>query len=75
MRANPFDEDRGSYFVLINCQEQHRLWPVFADVTKGWRVVYDEAERAACLAYIERNWTDIRPNLRESWTSGGGPDV
>jgi uncharacterized protein YbdZ (MbtH family) len=32
----------------------------------GWRVVYGEGDRAACLDYIEQNWTDIRPrSLRE----------
>ena len=37
----------------------------------GWRVVYGEAERAACLDYIEQNWTDIRPkSLRERLVEG-----
>jgi uncharacterized protein YbdZ (MbtH family) len=63
---NPFDDDNGSFFVLVNDEEQHSLWPAFADVPAGWRVVYGEAERAACLDYIEQNWSDIRPkSLRE----------
>jgi uncharacterized protein YbdZ (MbtH family) len=63
---NPFDDDNGSFLVLVNDEEQHSLWPVFADVPAGWRVVYGEADRAACLDYIEQNWTDIRPkSLRE----------
>ena len=53
MITNPFD-DEGSFFVLVNDEEQHSLWPTFADVPDGWRVVYGEAERAACLDYIER---------------------
>ena len=60
MSINPFDDDNGSFFVLINDEEQHSLWPAFADVPAGWRVVYGEADRAACLDYIEQNWTDIR---------------
>jgi len=29
-------------------------------------VVFGEADRAACLEYIEQNWPDIRPkSLRE----------
>ena len=64
--VNPFDEDSGGFVVLVNDEEQHSLWPVFADVPAGWRVVYGEAERAACLDFIEQNWTDIRPkSLRE----------
>ena len=66
MSVNPFDDDSGSFVVLVNDEEQHSLWPTFADVPAGWRVVYGEADRAACLDYIEQNWTDIRPkSLRE----------
>jgi uncharacterized protein YbdZ (MbtH family) len=64
--AIPFDDDDGSFFVLVNDEEQHSLWPTFADVPAGWRVVYGEADRAACLDYVEQNWADIRPkSLRE----------
>lgn len=63
---NPFDDDNGSFYVLVNDEEQHSLWPTFADVPAGWRPVYGEADRAACLDYIEHNWTDIRPkSLRD----------
>ncbi len=63
---NPFDDDNGSFYVLINDEEQHSLWPTFADVPAGWRVVYGEADRASCLDYIEQNWPDIRPkSLRD----------
>jgi uncharacterized protein YbdZ (MbtH family) len=68
---NPFDDDNGSFFVLVNDEEQHSLWPVFADVLAGWRVVYGEADRAACLDYIERKWADIRQkSLRERLEGG-----
>jgi MbtH protein len=43
--VNPFDDDAGSFFVLVNDEEQHSLWPAFADVPAGWRVVYGEAAR------------------------------
>ena len=65
--TNPFDDADGSFFVLVNDEEQHSLWPTFADVPAGWRVVYGEADRAACLAYIEQNWGDIRPNSLRDW--------
>ena len=72
MSINPFDDDSGSFFVLVNDEEQHSLWPVFANVPAGWRVVYGEADRAACLDYIEENWPDIRPkSLRERLAAGG----
>jgi uncharacterized protein YbdZ (MbtH family) len=64
--ANPFDDDDGRFLVLVNDEEQHSLWPVFAEVPAGWRTVYGEADRAACLDYIDRNWPDIRPkSLRD----------
>jgi uncharacterized protein YbdZ (MbtH family) len=70
---NPFDDDDGSFFVLVNYEEQHSLWPAFADVPAGWRVAYGEADRAACLDYIEQNWTDIRPkSLRDRLAAGQG---
>ena len=74
MSNNPFDDDNGSFFVLVNDEEQHSLWPTFADVPAGWRVVYGEADRAACLDYIEQNWPDIRPkSLRERLAAAGVP--
>jgi uncharacterized protein YbdZ (MbtH family) len=76
MSVNPFDDDNGSFFVLVNDEEQHSLWPTFADVPAGWRVVYGEADRAACLDYIEQNWPDIRPkSLRDRLAQGQGSDT
>ncbi|AKC39447.1 MULTISPECIES: MbtH family protein [Mycobacteroides] len=66
MQTNPFDDDNGSFLVLVNDQEQHSLWPSFADAPAGWRVVYGDAGRAACLEYIDEHWPDIRPkDLRQ----------
>ncbi|MEB4210370.1 MbtH family protein [Mycobacterium sp. 94-17] len=71
MSINPFDDDSGSFLVLINDEQQHSLWPAFADVPDGWRVVHGETGRTACLDYIEQNWTDIRPkSLRERLAAG-----
>jgi uncharacterized protein YbdZ (MbtH family) len=71
MQHNPFDDDSGSFFVLANDEEQYSLWPAFTDVPAGWRVVYGETDRAACLDYVERTWTDIRPKrLRERLAAG-----
>ncbi|MEU7042703.1 MbtH family protein [Streptomyces varsoviensis] len=59
--TNPFDDENGSFLVLVNEENQHSLWPAFAEVPAGWRVVFGEDTREACLAYIEENWTDMRP--------------
>ncbi|MFC4464311.1 MbtH family protein [Streptomyces xiangluensis] len=59
--ANPLENDEASYFVLVNDEGQHSLWPAFAEIPAGWRTVHGEDTRAACLAYVEENWTDMRP--------------
>lgn len=75
MTTNPFDNDHGSFVVLVNDEEQHSLWPVFAEVPAGWRVVHGEASRDACLEFVERSWTDIRPmTLRGRLAQGSAVD-
>ncbi len=59
--TNPFDDENGTFFVLVNDEGQYSLWPAFADVPDGWTVALGEATRAACLEYIEAEWTDMRP--------------
>jgi MbtH protein len=60
--VNPFEDPDARYLVLINDEGQHSLWPVFADVPKGWEVIFGEEGRQECLDFIEKNWTDMRPN-------------
>ncbi|MEV5124691.1 MbtH family protein [Streptomyces decoyicus] len=59
--TNPFDDDSGSFFVLVNDEGQHSLWPTFAEVPAGWSRAYGEATRQECLDYVEENWKDLRP--------------
>ncbi len=61
MSNNPFDDEHGEFFVVVNDEEQHSLWPTFAEVPAGWRTVFGAAGRAECLAYVEAHWTDLRP--------------
>jgi MbtH protein len=69
LSSNPFDDTDGRFLVLVNDEEQHSLWPVFADVPGGWAVVFggpDGIDRDRALAYVDENWTDMRPRtLRE----------
>jgi MbtH protein len=62
MATNPFEDPDAKYLVLINDEGQHSLWPVFADVPDGWQVIFGEDGRQECLDFIEKNWTDMRPN-------------
>jgi MbtH protein len=59
--ANPFDRDDIEFLVLVNQENQHSIWPTGTAVPEGWRQVHGPATRAESLAYIEQNWTDIRP--------------
>ncbi|MEU4621968.1 MbtH family protein [Actinoplanes sp. NPDC023801] len=61
MVTNPFEDEDGVYFVLVNDENQHSLWPVFSSVPAGWTVVHGEDTRQSCLDYVAANWTDMRP--------------
>lgn len=75
MSSNPFDDENGRFFVLVNDEDQHSFWPAFAAVPAGWRAVFGAnggSSRAECLAYVEANWTDLRPRtLRERMSRAG----
>ena len=59
--ANPFDDEDGTFLVLVNSEGQHSLWPARFDLPAGWTQVFGPGGRPAALAYIEDAWTDIRP--------------
>lgn len=59
--TNPFEDENGIYVVLINDEGQYSLWPEWIDVPAGWTIVKQPDNRQACLAYINENWTDMRP--------------
>ena len=59
--TNPFEDENGTFLVLVNEEGQYSLWPEFAAVPDGWQLVHGPAGRADCIDYIETNWTDMRP--------------
>ncbi|MFG2892301.1 MbtH family protein [Streptomyces sp. NPDC048248] len=61
MTTNPFEDPQGRFKVLVNDENQHSLWPSFAEIPAGWRTAFGEDTREACLAYVEIHWTDLRP--------------
>ncbi|MCP1649608.1 MbtH family protein [Pseudomonas sp. GD04087] len=61
-----FDREDAVYKVLVNGEEQYSLWPDYKEVPAGWREVGPRGSKADCLAYVEANWTDMRPlSLRQ----------
>jgi MbtH protein len=59
--TSPFDDEDGSFCVLVNDEGQHSLWPTFKDVPAGWTTVGPVGARKECLLYVEGHWTDLRP--------------
>ena len=59
--TNPFDDPDGTFLVLRNAEDQHSLWPAFAQVPAGWEVVHGPDARQPCLDYVNEHWTDMRP--------------
>ncbi len=59
--TNPFEDPEGRFHVLVNDEEQHSLWPAFAEIPAGWTSRFGPDSREACLAYVEEHWTDLRP--------------
>ena len=62
MTTNPFEDENGIYHALINEEGQYSLWPSFVEVPAGWTIAHKSDTRAACLEFINKNWTDMRPN-------------
>jgi MbtH protein len=58
---NPFDDESGTFLVLVNDEGQHSLWPTFAAVPAGWATAAPAGTRAQALEFVEQNWTDLRP--------------
>jgi amino acid adenylation domain-containing protein len=58
--GNPFDADQGQFYVLVNAEGAHALWPSFAGVPAGWQVVFGADDRARCHGYVETHWAQMR---------------
>jgi MbtH protein len=59
--TNPFDDENGTFYVLVNDEGQYWLWRTFAQVPAGWTVQHGPDPRAGCLEHGEAHWTDLRP--------------
>jgi len=59
--TNPFEREDVTYLVLMNDERQYSLWPSYIIVPEGWIVVVEHQSREVCLAFINTQWTDMRP--------------
>lgn len=55
------EEDRRSYLVLINEEEQYSLWLRSKKIPMGWRATGKEGSKEECTKYVDEVWTDMRP--------------
>ncbi|MGE3285851.1 MAG: MbtH family protein [Pseudonocardia sp.] len=61
MSTNPFDDENGTFYALVNDEGQYSLWPTFADVPAGWTIASGPGTRQEALDHVEAHWTDMRP--------------
>lgn len=54
-------EDKTTYRVVVNHEEQYSIWPVYRQNALGWRDAGKVGTRQECLDYIKEVWTDMRP--------------
>jgi uncharacterized protein YbdZ (MbtH family) len=74
MSMNPFDNENGTFYALMNEEGQYSLWPTCTDVPAVWTVAHGEETRKSCLDYVEEHWNDMRPRgLIEQMERTGKP--
>jgi MbtH protein len=56
--SQPTDQ---AFRVVVNDEEQYSIWPAERDNAAGWRDAGKQGTQEECLAWIEENWTDMRP--------------
>jgi MbtH protein len=64
-----FDDETREFVAIKNAEEQYSLWPADQAPPQGWDIAGGRGDKGACLAFIESNWTDMRPlSLRRQMT-------
>jgi MbtH protein len=54
-------EERSTYKVVINEEEQYSIWPVDRENPLGWHDAGKKGTRQECLRFISEVWIDMRP--------------
>lgn len=64
---NPFENEQGSYLVLVNKERQYSLWPAAITIPSGWEKEFGPELKSECQQFIENHWQDMRPkSLRQA---------
>lgn len=56
-----FDSEDTVFRVVMNHEEQYSIWPDYKPVPSGWQENGVSGKKDHCLAWVEANWTDMRP--------------
>jgi MbtH protein len=54
-------EDKTTYKVVLNHEEQYSIWPALRENALGWRDAGKSGTKQQCLEFIKEVWTDMRP--------------
>ena len=54
-------EDKTTYKVVVNHEEQYSIWPAERENALGWRDEGKSGLKTECLEHIKVVWTDMRP--------------
>ena len=66
-------KDGFSRQVVINHEEQYSIWPIDRENPPGWKDGGQSGLKEECLAYIQTEWTDMRPlSLRKRMEEAEG---
>lgn len=55
------EEDKRTYKVVVNDEEQYSIWLADRENPLGWKDGGKVGTKKECLEYIEQVWTDMRP--------------
>jgi MbtH protein len=58
---NDETDDKTTYKVVVNHEEQYSIWPEHKENPNGWVDAGKSGAKAECLEYIKTVWTDMRP--------------
>jgi MbtH protein len=67
--SNNSDADGTVYKVVVSEDAQYSIWPAFSRSAPGWSDAGHEGNKESCLAWIQRTWTDLRPQRRQQLTA------
>ena len=64
-------QDTDLWVAVRNEEEQYSIWPAARQLPSGWESLGQPDSRDACLAFIEKVWTDMRPrSVRQAMERG-----